>query len=337
MKKLFGCICALVVATPALRATDTLDFYVIDTEGGKAVIIQTPGGEAMLIDAGNPTRDGRDTKRIVMMAQSMGIKQFDYILATHYDGDHVANITNVDAQIPGRVFVDHGEILSTATARGERQNYEAYLKMVGDRKRLSVKPGDTIPLKGVEMTVVTAAAEVLLKPLPGGGQPNEFCAGAQAEPIDDWDNAGCVGLFCQFGKFRMLDLADLLQMVECKLMCPTNLVGTVDLFMVSHHGLKLSNSKMLVHAVHPKVAIMANGPRKGGDPAVLDILKSSPGMLDLWQSHFSPSAGDKNAPVDFIANLEAPCEGKTIKVSARSDGTFTVTNLRNGFSRTYKP
>ena len=337
MKKLFGCICALVLVGPVLRATDTLDFYVIDTEGGKAVIVQTPGGEAMLIDAGNPTRDGRDTKRIVAQAQAIGIKQFDYILATHYDGDHVANITNVDAQIPGRVFVDHGEILPTATARGERQNYEAYLKMVGGRKRMIVKPGDTIPLKGVEMTVVTAGGNVLSNPLPNGGQPNEYCADATPEPIDDWDNAGCVGLFCQFGKFRMLDLADLLQMVECKLMCPTNLVGTVDLFMVSHHGLKMSNSKLLVHALHPKVAIMANGPRKGGDPQVLDILRSSPGLLDLWQSHFSPSGGDKNAPLDFIANPAAPCEGKTIKVSAQSDGTFTVTNLRNSFSRTYKP
>ena len=337
MKKLFGCICALVLAAPLLRATDTLDFYVIDTEGGKAVIVQTPAGQAMLIDAGNPTRDGRDTKRIVTQAQAIGIKQFDYILATHYDGDHVANITNVDAQIPGRVFVDHGEILPTATARGERQNYEAYLKMVGGRKRMIVKPCDRIPLEGVEMTVVTAGGNVLSKPLPGGGQPNEYCTDATPEPIDDWDNAGCVGLYCQFGKFRMLDLADLLQMVECKLMCPTNLVGTVDLFMVSHHGLKMSNSKLLVHALHPKVAIMANGPRKGGDPQVLDVLKSSPGLLDLWQSHFSPSGGDKNAPLDFIANPAAPCEGKTIKVSAQSDGTFTVTNLRNSFSKTYKP
>lgn len=281
MKKLFGFICALVLAVPVLRATDTLDFYVINTEGGKAVIMQTPAGDAMLIDAGNPTRDGRDTKRIVAAAQAIGIKQFDYILATHYDGDHVANITNVDAQIPTRVFVDHGEILPTATARGERQNYEAYLKLVGDRKRLIVKPGDRIPLNGVEVTVVTAGGEVVSKPLPGGGQPNEFCADAKSDPIDDWDNAASVGLFCRFGKFRMLDLADLLQMVECKLMCPTNLVGMVDLFMVSHHGLKMSNSKMLVHALHPKVAIMANGPRKGGDPAVLDILKSSPGC---WTS-----------------------------------------------------
>lgn len=189
----------------------------------------------------------------------------------------------------------------------------------------------------MQVTVVTAGGEVLSRPLPGGGQPNEFCAEAKPDPIDDWDNAASVGLFFQFGQFRLLDLADLLQMVECKLMCPTNLVGTADVFMVSHHGLKLSNSKMLVHALHPKVAIMANGPRKGGDPQVLDILKSSPGRVDLWQSHFSPSAGDKNPSADFIANPEAPCEGKTIQISAQRNGTFTATNLRNHFSKTYKP
>ena len=49
----------------------------------------------------------------------MGIKQFDYVLVTHYDGDHVANITNVDAQIPGRVFVDHGALLPTATVASD--------------------------------------------------------------------------------------------------------------------------------------------------------------------------------------------------------------------------
>ena len=168
------------------------------------------------------------------------------------------------------------------------RDYANYLKLIANRKRVIVKPGDVIPLKGVDITVVTANNEVLAKPLPGAGQPNEFAAGVKPEPIDDWDNAGSIGLLYQFGKFRMLDLADLLQCVECRLMSPANLVGTVDLFMVSHHGLKLSNSKMLVHALHPKVAIMNNGPRKGGEAQVFDNLKSSPGMVDVWQAHFSP-------------------------------------------------
>ena len=337
MKKKLVSIFAFLMAVTALRAADTLDVYVIDTEGGKALIVQPPGGESMLVDAGFPTKDGRDTKRIVAAAQAIGIKQFDYILCTHYDGDHVANITNVDVQIPGRVFVDHGELLPTATVPSDQRDYASYLKMIGSRKRMSVKPGDIIPLKGVDITVVTSGGEVLSKPLPGAGQPNEFGADAKPEPIDNWDNAGSVGLLYQFGKFRMLDLADLLQLVECKLMCPTNLVGSVDLFMVSHHGLKLSNSKMLVHAIHPKAAIMNNGSRKGGDAQTLDTLRSSPGLPDIWQAHFSLSAADKNAPADFIANPKDPCEGKMIKVSAQRDGTFTVTNQRNDFSKTYKP
>ncbi len=321
----------------SLRAADTLDLYVIDTEGGKAVIVVPPGGETMLIDAGYPTKDDRDTNRIVAAAGALGIGHFDYIVATHYDADHAGNIPRLDARIPGRIFVDHGEPLSTDNAQDQRDFYEPYLKAIAGRKRMIVKPGDTIPLKGVQITVVAAGGEALAKPLPGAGQPNEFAAGAKPEPIDIYDNAGSVGLLFEFGKFRLLDLADLLQMIEYKLMVPVNRVGQVDLFMVSHHGFKASNSRLLVHALHPKVAIMNNGPRKGGEPQVFDVLRSSPGLQDLWQLHASASAGEKNAPADFIANPDEVCAARAIKVSAQRDGTFTVTNLRNGFAKTYRP
>ncbi|HTZ20704.1 MAG TPA: MBL fold metallo-hydrolase [Opitutaceae bacterium] len=327
----------MLLPLSVLRAADTLDLYAIDTEGGKAVMVVSPGGGTMLIDAGYPTKDDRDTNRIVAMAGSLGIDHFDYIVASHYDADHVGNIPRLDARIPGRIFVDHGEPLPTDNAQDQRNFYEPYRKAIGTRQRLIVKPGDTIPLPGVQITVVTAGGEALAKALPGAGQPNEFASGAKPEPIDVYDNAGSVGLLFEFGKFRLLDLADLLQRVEYKLMVPVNRVGPVDLFMVSHHGYKYSNSRLLVHALHPRVAIMNNGPHKGGDPEVFDILKSSPGMQDLWQLHASPAAGAKNAPADFIANPEEACAAKAIKVSAQRDGTFTVTNLRNGFAKTYRP
>ena len=337
MKKPSLLLFTLLPMLTTLRAADTLDFYVIDTEGGKAVIVVPPGGETMLIDAGYPTPDDRDTNRIVATAGALGIDHFDYIVATHYDADHVGNIPRLDARIPGRIFVDHGEPLPTDNAQDQRNFYAPYLKAIGERKRLSVKPGDTIPLRGVQITVVAAGGEVLAKPLPGAGQPNEFAAGAKPEPIDIYDNAGSVGLLFEFGKFRSLDLADLLQAIEYRLMVPINPVGPVDLFMVSHHGFRYSNSRLLVHALHPKVAIMNNGSPKGGDPQVFDILQSSPGLQDLWQLHASAAAGERNAPADFIANPEEACAAKAIKVSAQRDGTFTVTNLRNGFAKTYRP
>jgi len=335
----FMLICLLTLLLVSLAsAAETLDIYIIDTCGGKAVILLTPAGETMLIDAGYPRKDGRDTNRIVAAAHALGIKQFDYIVATHYDTDHSGNIPQVDVQIPGRIFIDHGEILPTANEQDKKRYSEQYLKTIGDRKRMSVKPGDTIPMKELKVTVVTSGGDALSNPLPGAGQSNEFCAKAtKPDYKDNSDNAASVGLLFEFGNFRMLDLADLLNTIEYNLMSPNNPIGAVDLFMVSHHGFKISNSQFLVHALRPKVAIMNNGARKGGEPEVLDILKSSAGLQDLWQLHYSISGKDKNVSEDFIANLEEKCEGNLIKVSAQRNGTFTVTNTRNNYSKTYKP
>jgi competence protein ComEC len=336
MRTLFVCALMFLLAS-VVEAADTLDIYVVDTEGGKALILLTPDGETMLVDAGYPTQDDRDTKRIVEVAQAAGIKHFDYVVATHYDSDHSGNVPRVDARIPGKVFVDHGEPIPTLNAGSRRSNYEPYVKAIGDRKRMSVKPGDVIPMKGLRITVVTAGGKAISKPLPGGGQPNEFAPAGRPTYQDRDDNAGSIGLLYEFGKFRMLDLADLLSPIEYDLVCPKNLVGAVDLFMVSHHGLKVSNSKFLVHALRPKVAIMNNGARKGGEPDTMDVLKNSPGLQDLWQLHYSRAGGQKNAPADFIANPKEPCDAKLIKVTVQRDGAFTVTNTRNSFSKTYKP
>jgi hypothetical protein len=86
------------------------------------------------------------------------------------------------------------------------------------------------------------------------------------------------------------------------------------------------------------VVIADNGPRKGASAEVFQTVKSSPGLEDYWQAHYLIAGGDKaNAPLDYIANIEGSPDGKWIKVSAEQDGTFTVTNARNNFSKTYKP
>ena len=305
---------------------------------GKAVVMLTPDGESLLVDAGFPGHNDRDAKRIVAAAEELKIMQFDYMLVTHYDGDHVGNIANVDARIPAKVFLDRGPLQPGGSQGGIQRNMTTYLQCIGARKRVTLKPGDMLPFKGLKATVLTASGQVIKKPLPGGGKPNEFAATATRPDIGPPDeNAECIGLLYEFGKFRMADFADLLQTQEFALMTPDNPVGTVDLLMVSHHGSFRSNNPVLVHALHPKVAIMNNGARKGGDAVTFDTLKPSPGLLDLWQLHTSVSAKDKNAPADFIANTQEACEGKAIEVSVQRDGTFTVINMRNQFSKTYQP
>src|SRR5438034_915037 len=198
-------------------------------------------------------------------------------------------------------------------------------------------------------------------PLPGAGRTNPYCAGFAPQAADASENAQSVGSAVTFGKFRVAQLGDLTWNKEFDLMCPTNRVGAVDLFIVSHHGLNVSNSEALVHGLHSRVAIMNNGTRKGGFPEVMKTIYSAPGLEDLWQMHFSVLSGQEyTMPGVFIANPVddqpttmpiAPVEAPTgrgaapppahngraywIKVSANTDGSFTVTNARNGFSKTY--
>ncbi len=137
--------------------------------------------------------------------------------------------------------------------------------------------------------------------------------------------------------FRFLDLGDLTWNKELELMCPNNPIGTVDVLLVSHHGLNQSNSPALVDAVHPRVAIMNNGARKGGSPDAWQIVKDSPGLEDLWQLHYAEAGGkEHNAPDSLIANIDEQCTGQYIKLTAEGNGSFTVWNQRNKFEKVYK-
>ena len=195
------------------------------------------------------------------------MKQFDILVTTHYDLDHVNNTPSLLAKMPAVTFVDHGP--PAVKDAGTTKAFAAYEALAAKGKRMIVKPGDKIPFKGVDVLVVMSAMEALKTPVKGGGSPNPFC---EATPPKTWarvnedvsENANSIGLLFTFGKFRMLDLADLTWNRERELMCPNNPIGTVDLFMVSHHGNDISNSPALVHALRPKVAIMNNGAKKVG-------------------------------------------------------------------------
>ena len=168
--------------------------------------------------------------------------------------------------------------------------------------------------------------------------PIPYCGQDPQPETDDTENARSVGILITYGKFRFIDLGDLTKKKELELMCPNNMIGTVDLSLVSHHGLAYSNTKALVWALHPRVSIMNNGARKGGAPDAWQIVHDSPGLEGLWQLHTSIAGGpEHNVDEQLIANPkpDADDEGYYIKVLAEADGSFTVTNSRNQFSKTY--
>jgi hypothetical protein len=134
----------------------------------------------------------------------------------------------------------------------------------------------------------------------------------------------------------ILDLGDLTWDKERDLMCPENRLGKVDVLIVSHHGWFQSSSPALVDAIHPRVAIMDNGAKKGGSIAVLDTVRHAPGIEALWQLHYSDEGGTThNTQSEYIANLDGPDAGHDIEVTASRNGNFTVRNGRTGAEKDY--
>lgn len=332
---------AVGVGGTAQTTSKTLDIYIADTEGGKAALFVSPTGQTALIDTGFP--GARDNERILAMLADAGVKQLDYLIVSHYHLDHVGGLQELVRTIPVGTFVDHG---ATLEGREQVQGFqEAYAQLYGAARHIVAKPGDRLPITGLDWRIVTSAGQALKTPLPGGGKPNPECAHFQQreDPTSPDDNNASVGSVIAYGQFRVLDLADLLWNKEGELMCPTNPIGTVDIYMASNHGSPNAGSAALIHAVHPRVAIVQNGPRKGGSVAAFEILETSPGIDDIWQLHWATAAGaEHNSRGVFIANIDAP--GATaahtpayyLKVTAQNDRTFTVTNTRNQFRKTYR-
>jgi competence protein ComEC len=324
-----------LLARQALAKPKPLQIYAVDVEGGQATLIVSPSGESLLIDAGWPGFNGRDANRIVAVAKLAGVKQLDYVLTTHYHRDHVGGVPELADRIHIGTFVDHGPNLQDV--KEPREDYAAYLNVVANAHRMIAKPGDTIPIKGIRVQVLSSAGEHITDPLPGAGQTNPHCGADSEPPNDPGENARSLGTLITYKNFRFIDLGDLTRKKELEIFCPRNLVGTIDLFLVSHHGFSESNSKAMVWALHPRVAILDNGARKGGNPVAWQIVHDSPGLEGFWQLHYSVDGGkDHNVAQEFIANpQEDPDDGNYIKVSAKPNGTFTVVNSGNNETKTY--
>jgi beta-lactamase superfamily II metal-dependent hydrolase len=364
-RALVSLVALACVATPAFaqsRAAKPLTIYVVDVEGGNAVLFVAPTGESLLMDTGNAGAAApRDAGRVMEAVHDAGLTQIDNLIITHWHGDHFGGLQELAKQIPIKHYWDHGPNVQPGQAADDFLK-NVYADLTSKAQHTVAKPGDRIPLGAANVTVVISAG-MPIAPLKGAGQRNPECSSFQA--IDNnAEDPMSVGILVSYGKFKALHLGDNTRNKEFDLACPVNRLGTVDVMLGMHHGQPSSNSPVLVHAVRPRVAIVNDGTRKGGDPFTMQSLFSSPGLEDVWEMHFSVLSGQEyTVPGAFIANTidqpdttmpvaawtppprgqqppPAPVHnGKSyfIKLTAQQDGTFTVTNTRNSFSKTYRP
>jgi beta-lactamase superfamily II metal-dependent hydrolase len=342
-----GCITS---ASFAQTHSDKLRIYFIDVEGGQSTLFVTPQGESLLIDAGWPgncavnskggfdcSPEARDADRIVAAAKKAGLSKIDYVLITHYHVDHAGGIPPLVARIPVGTFIDHGPNSELDKGITEK-DYADYQKLLatGKYKVLEPKPGDILPIKGFKATVISSDGNLITNPLPGAGQQNSYCQGVAAPPADQTENSHSLGIQIDFGKLRLIDLGDLTRDKEFQLACPANKLGHIDVYIVSHHGWDQSSSAVFVDAIHPRVAIMDNGAKKGGSTSVLKTIEAAPGLETLWQLHYSEEGGPANNTKEpYIANLHGPDSGYGLELSAGKDGSFDVTNIRTGATKHY--
>jgi len=332
---------ASLAAAEKAQGEKPLDIYFVDTEGGAATLIVTPAGESFLIDPGYP--GDRDPPRIAQVAREAAkLTQIDHFLSTHWHSDHVGGLIQLVKLIPIKRFYDRGSA-DKPLPDSVPAEMKAYREITGG-KSVALKPGDLIPLSKegspspFEVKVLASSGAVLGEKA-GAAQIRPCDKGHKSAPEDTSENARSVACLLRFGDFKLFLGADLTLNVEHKLACPENIPGPVDVFQVDHHGFAISNHPALVQALKPRVAILLNGPTKGGDAETLARLREVRG-IDIYQMHRNlRTQEDDNAPEDFTlsAATEKECKGGTMKLSVHPSGkSYSISIPSKGITRTYE-
>jgi beta-lactamase superfamily II metal-dependent hydrolase len=320
-------------------AKSALAIYFIDVEGGQSTLIVTPSGEALLVDAGFPA-DGtfaskpgnphasRDARRIASVAREAGLKQIDYLLITHFHGDHDGGVVELSQLVPIRTFIDHDTVLPEAEAvAGTLDLFQRYAAVRAKGRHIVSKPGDRLPLNRIDATIVSSGREILSKPLAGAGSANAACSASSPVEQEVIENPRSTGLLLRFGRFRFLDVGDLVSAPLRALFCPVDRIGPVDAYLVTHHGNADAADRATFAALKPRTAIVNNGAMKGGAPELLGMLQEL--KIDSWQLHRSTNPASRNADAARVANLDETT-ANWIRLDANEDGSFAVTNGRTG-------
>jgi beta-lactamase superfamily II metal-dependent hydrolase len=373
-KFLAAALLTSALTVPALAADGTLKVVSIDVEGGGGTLFVTPEGKSLLIHTGWPSNYGllpspdgakNSADRIVAAAKKLGVTKIDYLIITHFHMDHVGGVVDLAKRIPIDTFIDHGAnaehlppgVKDDPQLPGGAPDilYPKYLEVIKGHKHIVAKPGQVIRIGSMTDTIVASDGVVMSKPMPGAGAPNPACdtpLSKSSKQDGGEENTRSVASLLSFGKVKIAMFGDLSWKKERELSCPAGKLGHVNLLVVTQHGSNISSNPASIADMHPDVTIMGSGGKKGGDEEVIKTVKASPGLMGFWQIHENFAHPEWDGDKNKIANLNPPAsavaaqakslfssppdQGHAIHAEITTDGKITVTNDRNGFSKTYQ-
>jgi beta-lactamase superfamily II metal-dependent hydrolase len=197
-----------------------LRVHMVDVGQGDALLIISPDGFVMLLDAG----PGSACDDLDWYLESQGIDAIDYTLVSHEHSDHLGSMDTL--------LWDHPEVVAAFDNGGwfESSYDQAYFRATAGR-RVPVFTGDSIDL-GPRLSAR------VLHSFAGSGNEN--------------DNS--VVLSLRYGDFDMLLGGD------CEYGCEQGLgAGEVDVYKVHHHGASDASSESLLDELRPQVALIPVG------------------------------------------------------------------------------
>ncbi|MCO4762634.1 MAG: lamin tail domain-containing protein [Myxococcales bacterium] len=213
--------CSANCACPASSPTGQLEVHMVDVGQGDGIVVISPDGFVMVVDAGTNTR----AQIIDDYLASIGIFGIDYTVVSHMDSDHVGGLDGI--------ITRHGEAVACFDHGGSKttNEYQEYITAVGAR-RVGVSAGDTIDM-GPQMQVQVMHSHM--------GSSNE--------------NDNSVVLRLDFGANSVLLGGD------CEEACEQSFIpGNVQIYKVHHHGSKTSSTAPFLDTMQPYTALISAGP-----------------------------------------------------------------------------
>lgn len=319
---------------PAAEAR--LEIHWIDVEGGAATLILTPARESILIDTGLPRRS-QVTRIHDHLRQVAELDYLDFLVVTHYDLDHHGGAAELATMIPIRRVYDNGRFEKMVNDPGP----EYFAFPAGNR--VVIQPGADLPLAQaanrprVRLRCLAARQE-FVDPPPDAPLNRNICRRLRSKDPDLTENANSIVLLLEYGPFRFFNAADLTWNLEANLVCPVNLVGKVDVYQVTHHGLDRSNNSAVIESLQPTVSVMNNGKTKGCQPETFLALQAAPSVQAMYQLHknLRPDGKVYNTQDELIANREPDQVGNPIRLVTDPSGErYTLSIEASGHAQTF--